>query len=531
MNRTNRMNRFAAAMAGALVALAASQPAIAADDDNPLNVPADQNATIWPGYNNDYAGQRYSTLNTITTQNVAGLKEVCRIQLSEGGSLQSGPILVNGVLYVTTGLDTFAIEPATCKQIWKHSHKPTATIPMVVNRGVAYSDGLVIRGTPDGHLIALDAKTGAPAWDTTIADAAYGEFASAAPIAWQGVVYMGVAGSDWGVRGRVVAIEARTGREVWRFDTIPTGNEVGANTWKDKRSAEHGGGGIWTTFSLDMRTNELFVSVGNPSMDFRADLRPGDNLFTNSLVVLNAQTGALKWWYQAIKNDPWDYDLAAAAVLYESKGDHGARAAVAGKDGYLHVIDRFTRRLLFKVSTTTQFKEAKAPTPKGVKTCPGLIGGSEWNGPAYDVALHQLVVGAVDWCFIESSTKPDYVRGQLAYGGQAKPATDKGTGWVTAFDADTGTVKWKHHMDAPVVAGVTPTGGGVTFTGDTGGTLVALDSKTGKVLFSKAMDGAFGGGIITYAADGKQYVAGVTGNISRLTFGGNGNPSLVVWGL
>jgi alcohol dehydrogenase (cytochrome c) len=492
----------------------------------------DQSDIGWQSFNQDYAGQRYSPLKQIDAKNVDRLKEVCRIELSEGGSLQSGPILVEGTLYITTALDTFAIDPTNCKQIWKATRRPVAHMPFVVNRGATYASGMVIRGTPDGHLLAYDAKTGSVVWDNQITDTSYGEFASAAPLAWQGVVYMGVAGSDWGIRGRVLAIDAKTGQEIWRFNTIPRGKEVGAETWKNKDWAQIGGGGIWGAFSLDVREGELFVSVGNPAQDFRADLRPGDNLFTNSLVALDARTGRLKWWYQAVKNDPWDYDLASAAVLYQTKVGRREIAAVGGKDGYLHAVDRHTHKTIFKTSVTTQFKQDPAPTRAGSKHCPGNIGGVQWNGPAYDVGLNQLTVGSVDWCFIATQTDPDYVRGQLRYGGKVVPVPgDKATGWITAVDADTGAVKWKHHTDAPVVAAVTPTAGGVTFAGDSRGTFVALDSATGKVLMSRKMDGALGGGVITYSQKGSQYVAITTGNISRLTFGGDGSPSLVVFGL
>lgn len=499
---------------------------------NGLAEDAEYTDTAWLGFNNDLASQRYSVLKEINTSNVAGLKEICRIELSDGGSLQSGPILVNGMIYVTTALDTFAVDPATCKQIWKSTHKPVGQMPFVVNRGAAYGNGLLVRGTPDGHLIALDAKTGNVAWEHRIADSSYGEFPSMAPLVWQGVVYMGIAGSDWGMRGRVMAYDLRTGRELWRFQTIPRGKEIGASTWKRPESALTGGGGVWGAMSLDVREGELFVSVGNPAQDFLPKTRPGDNLFTNSLVVLDARTGNVKWWYQAVKNDPWDYDLSSAAVLYPSKSGGRDLVAVAGKDGYLHGLDRTTRKLLFKTAVTTQFKEAPAPTRQGARHCPGNIGGVQWNGPAYDVALNQLVVGAVDWCFISTMTDPDYVRGQLKFGGSTKPApNEKATGWVTAVDSDTGTVKWKYRTEAPVVAAITPTAGGVTFAGDSAGNFLGFDSASGKVLMSRKLDGALGGGIMTYSVAGKQYVAITTGNISRLTFGGAGNPSLVVWGL
>lgn len=488
--------------------------------------------TDWPSFNNDFAGQRFSLLKLINAKNAAGLKEICRIELAEGGSLQSGPILVGGVMYVTTALETFAVDPASCKLIWKNTRTPVANMPFSVNRGAAYDSGMIVRGTPDGHLIALDATTGKPVWDNKIADTTYGEFTSMAPMAWQGVVYVGIAGSDWGARGRVMAYDARTGRELWRFQTIPRGKATGADTWKIPDSARIGGGGVWGAFSLDIRDNELFVSVGNPALDFLPDTRPGDNLFTNSMVVLDASTGQLKSWYQAVKNDPWDYDLSSAAVLYQSKKDHRDRVAIAGKDGYVHGLDRITNKLVFKTAVTTQFKQDPKPTAKGSRHCPGNIGGVQWNGPAYDDVNHSLIVGSVDWCFITTKTQPDYARGQLRFGGKSAPAPgENAAGWVTALNADDGQVKWKFRTEAPVVSGVTPTAGGVTFAGDTAGNFMAIDSKTGNILLNKKMDGALGGGVITYAVKGKQYVAVTTGNVSRFTFGGVGSPSLVVMGL
>ncbi len=490
---------------------------------------AEGTGTLWPTYNNDYAAQRFSPLDKINVKNVASMKEVCTLQLAEGGSLQSGPVIVDGVMYVTTALDTFAVDAATCKQLWKSSYTPTAYMPFPVNRGVAYHNGALFRGTPDGMLLSLDAKTGKVLWTNMIADSHYGEFASAAPIAWNGVVYMGVGGGDWGTRGRVMAYDAISGRELWRFNTIPRGKEVGAETWKNRDSATVGGGGTWTSYTLDVRDGELFVSVGNPTEDFLAEKRPGDNLFTNSVVVLNANTGALKWWYQTVKNDPWDYDLSAPAMLYQSKGKViQDRVAVAGKDGYLHVLDRLSHKVIFKAETTTQFKGDTKPTPAGVRACPGLLGGSEWNGPAYDVDRHLIVVGTVDWCWIHKVTNPEYKRGQLNYGGTTTPEKEA-TGWVTAFDAENGSIKWKYHTEAPIVAAVTPTAGGVTFTGDIAGNFIALDSSNGKLLWSKKMDGALGGGVVTYAVGGKQYVAVLTGNVSRSTFGGAGSPTLSIF--
>ncbi len=529
------IKKFAAVAFAAFMAAGSQSLVYSADDSigaGGVQEDAELLNTDWPNFNNDFAGQRFSLLKQINAKNAAGLKEICRIELAEGGSLQSGPILVDGVMYITTALETFAVDPANCKPIWKNTRTPVANMPFSVNRGAAYDNGMIIRGTPDGHLVALDAKTGKPVWDNKIADTTYGEFTSMAPMAWQGVVYVGIAGSDWGARGRVMAYDAKTGRELWRFQTIPRGKATGADSWKIPDSARIGGGGVWGAFSLDIRDNELFVSVGNPALDFLPETRPGDNLFTNSMVVLDASTGQLKSWYQAVKNDPWDYDLSSAAVLYQSKKDYRDRVAIAGKDGYVHGLDRITNKLVFKTAVTTQFKQDPKPTAKGSRHCPGNIGGVQWNGPAYDDVNHSLIVGSVDWCFITTKTQPDYARGQLRFGGKSAPAPgEKASGWVTALDADSGKVKWKFRTEAPVVSGVTPTAGGVTFAGDTAGNFMAVESKTGNILLNKKMDGALGGGVITYAVKGKQYVAVATGNVSRFTFGGVGSPSLVVMGL
>jgi glucose dehydrogenase len=208
-------------------------------------------------------------------------------------------------------------------------------------------DGRVFRGTGDTRLVALDAATGKLLWKNIIGDPWLGESASAAPLAWQGVVYMGIAGSELGVRGRVMAYDAATGKELWRFNTIPMGNEVGAETWKRPESAKTGGGGVWGAMSVDATTGELFVPVGNPWPDIDLGYRPGNNLFTNSVVVLDARTGALKWWHQVSPADWQDLDLVAAPVLYRDSKVRDL-VVIAGKDGYVTAVDRDTHKVVFR---------------------------------------------------------------------------------------------------------------------------------------------------------------------------------------
>ncbi len=485
----------------------------------------------WPGYNNDLQAQRYSPLKQITAKNVGSLKEVCRIKAQDGGSFHTGPIVVDGTMYITTAHDTVALDPTTCKELWRNTYSSSHEDVWSVNRGVAYMNGRLFRGTPDGHLLALDAKTGKLLWQDTAGNPDLGEFLSGSPVGWNGVVYTGTAGSDWGARGRVVAFNAEDGRELWRFGLIPTGNEPGADTWQVKKSALTGGGGTWTSFALDVTRDELAVPVGNPAPDLNAEYRPGDNLYTDSVVVLDARTGALKWYHQLKAHDGMDHDLAASPVLFRTP-DLQDIMVVAGKDGLLVGIDRESRNVLYKTAVTTIGNENTVPTEQGMHVCPGWTGGVEWNGPAYDPTKNSLYVGAVDWCTVLKKGPPKYVAGEPFLGGQPIPDPPaQSSGWLTSVNASTGQVNWKYHAPAPIIGGVTPTAGGVVFSGDIKGNFFALDSGSGEVLFSEPTQGMIAGGVVTYSVAGKQYVAFTSGNVSRISFGELGDPTLIVMGV
>ncbi len=259
----------------------------------------------WLSYNNGLHGQRYSPLKQIDATNVARLGEVCRVQIDGPGSFHAGLIVQGDTIYTGTSRETVALDATTCQPRWKYEYRPEDERCGGSSRGVALDGGRVFRGTCDGRLIALDAATGKLLWKNAIASPQLGEGTVAAPLVWQGVVYMGIGGSELGVRGRVVAFDAASGRELWRFNTIPMDGETGANTWKKPETAKTGGGGVWGVMSLDVSTGELFVPVGNPWPDIDKGYRPGDNLFTNSVVVLDARTGALKWWHQVSPATGW----------------------------------------------------------------------------------------------------------------------------------------------------------------------------------------------------------------------------------
>jgi alcohol dehydrogenase (cytochrome c) len=510
----------AAACLPALWALAGITPALAQD-----SIPGSQ----WLSVNNHLDGQRFSPLKQITSGNVAKLRQICRLQIDGPTTYEAGLIVVNGVIYTDTGGETVALDARTCALRWKYTYVPDDARSSPSNRGVAVMDGRVFRGTGDARLIALDAATGKLLWKDVIGLPELGESAAGAPLAWNGVVYIGIAGSELGVRGRVMAFDAQTGRELWRFNTIPIGNEIGADTWKRAPTAKTGGGGVWGALSIDVTTGELFVPVGNPWPDIDKAYRPGSNLFTDSMVVLDARTGALKWWYQVTANDWMDLDLVAAPVLYR---DRQARDVLAfgGKDGYITAVDRDSHRMIFHTPVTTIGEQYAAATPQGVHSCPGYAGGVEWNGPTLDRPDDLLITGSVDACFDVKLGTTKYAVGTLNFGGSVKPDGPI-TGWVTAVDAETGKVRWRYHAEKPVIAGVTPTAGGVTFTGDLAGNLLVFDSKTGQLLRKVQTGGSLAGGVVTYAVNGKQYVAFASGNFSRSAFGALGLPSVVIMGL
>jgi alcohol dehydrogenase (cytochrome c) len=500
------------------VALCALAPPVLGQDSTP--------GSQWLSNNNRLDGQRFSPLKEVTPANARRLAEVCRVQIDGPTTFHAGLLVVDGVIYTNTGRETVALDAATCAIRWKHSYEPEEERFSPSNRGLAVLDGRVFRGTGDARLIALDATTGKLLWKNVIGAPRLGESGAGAPLAWQGVVFMGIAGSELGVRGRVMAFDAQTGKELWRFNTIPMGNEKGAETWERPASARTGGGGVWGSMTLDVTTGELFVPVGNPWPDIDKAYRPGINLFTNSIVVLDARTGELKWWHQVAPADWQDLDLAAAPVLYRDSKIRDV-LAFGGKDGYVTAIDRETHQPIFRTPVTTIEQAPPNPTTEGVRTCPGYAGGVEWNGPALDRLNKTLITGAVDVCFIVKLGTTQYTPGEVSFGGTVEPVGTN-TGWVTAIDSETGAVRWKYHAEKPVIAGVTPTAGGVTFTGDLAGNLLVFNSKTGELAHKAQTGGAMAGGVVTYEVRGKQYVAFASGNVSRSAFGALGVPSVVI---
>jgi alcohol dehydrogenase (cytochrome c) len=484
----------------------------------------------WPMYSHDYASTGFSQLSDITTKNVSSLRRVCSYVLPESTTFESSLVAVNGTLYFTTSEYTYAINSDNCGLKWRARHElagPGGTV-----RGVALAGNRVFRGFRDGTVIAYNSANGEEMWANKLTDSdGKPSTIAASPLVWNGMLFIGTSGAERACGCVIAGLDAATGRVVWTFPLVPTGDAPGAETWP--KGVHVGGGSVWTSLAIDPDSGALFVPTGNPGPDFSGAYRPGANLYTGSIVVLDAKSGSLRTWYQLVPHDIHDWDQAAAPALITTKAGH-KRAMAAGKDGYLHAIDLTSREVAWKTAVTT-IENADAPlTVEGTHFCPGTAGGVEWNGPAFSAATNLVYTNSVDWCgtLKLDSKLPEFEDGKQ-FLGSANAFGEKETrkvGWVTAVDADTGAVRWRYEATTPMVAGIAVTGGGLMLTADLNGDLLAFDAATGKLLHKIATQQPAGGGIITYQTGGKQRIAMATGMENRI-FGTHGQPVVMVFGL
>lgn len=538
MKRTLSRRLFAIGLPLAMAALTITN-ARGADD-----VPGE-----WRTYNRSLQADRYAPLDQIRSSNVSMLKPVCVYDLNVDASFQTGPIVIGDTLYATTEREVVAIDAGSCALKWRvrEADPPVGGRSGTgTNRGLAYLDGRVFRGMPEGDLIAYDAATGKKVWTRRIGDPAKGESVPAAPIAWNGLVFVGIAGGDaYGVKGRIHALDAATGAVVWATYTVPTDSPQAGNekmqaqaktTWGNDQGVPITGGGTWTSYSLDPEGGLLYVPVGNPAPDFAGRIRRGDNLYTNSLLVLDAKTGIYRKHYSLVPADVHDWDVASAPVLVTTKA--GKRiVAAAPKDGVLYGYDLSTDKRIFATSVTTRENVEQPLSTTPTRFCPGMAGGTAWNGPAYSPDTNLLYTGAIDWCHTVTLDPSQLVKspGQLWTGAAA--ANPLGlpdlnwAGWVTAVDADSGQVRWRFRTGAPVVSGITTTKGGLVFAGDLDKHAYALDAETGGVLWRADLPGAPGGGIITYLVGNQQRVAFAVGMTNRVMRTTPASAKIAVFGL
>jgi alcohol dehydrogenase (cytochrome c) len=508
----------------------------------------------WPNYDRNYTGDRYSPLSEITAKNVTTLQPLCTYDSGTKTGFETGLVAVSGTLFFTTLDSTFAIDAANCKLRWKQTQPLSAAerVGLGVNRGVAFADGKVFRGFDDGNVMAIDAATGKPVWNTRIADKANGETIPAAPLAWSGMLFIGNAGGDnFGVTGRIYALDANTGKILWQFDTVPSTGPV-ASTWT-KKSAENPptGGATWTSYHVDPASGVLWLGTGNVAPDFILAMHPGDNLYTSSILALDAKTGMLLAYIQPVKHDFHDWDMATPPVVITTRG--GRKLAVAsGKDGIVYGIDRGsveaggstsnpkTLRIEYQtVATTRSNVDAPLTSTEFTRFCPGSQGGAEWNGPAYSPAENLAYVPEIDWCTSVKLAPVTAMKGgpgkvwsgahDESFGKQ--DPIEQWSGWVTAIDADSGRVAWQYHAPTPVTAAIAATAGGLVFSADMDGNVVALDARSGKKLWSHNTGQPVGGGVVTYEAGGHQRLAVAAGLSSSLWPKQGESGRIVVYGL
>lgn len=489
-------------------------------------------STDWLYANHDFAGTRHAPLHQITPANAAELRPVCAYQVGSLESFVTSPVEWHGTLYVTTARLTIALDAATCRERWRYDWEPRDQFLLPNNRGVAIANGYVVRGTADGYLLALDAATGHLLWARQIGKPADGESITMPPLIYHDMVIIGPAVSEYNIQGWIGAFRLKDGTQVWRFHTVPLPGEPGSDTWAHAPGVPVGGGGVWTAPTLDPATDALYVAVGNPAPDLPAALRPGLNLYTNSVVVLDVRTGALRSYAQLVTHDVHDWDLTQATPLISVRRDGREEPAIVtvGKEGVLRTLDLRTLKPLYATPVTTRLNGDRPLTTAGVHVCPGVLGGVEWSGPAYDPASNLLITPAVDWCTTFALTDTvRFVPGQIYLGGKVTMDSTS-QGWLTAMDAASGRVRWRYHSGSPMVAGVTTTAGGVAFTGESSGDFLALDAATGRVLYRFDTGGGMGGGAISYAVDGRQYVAAASGR-AGVFFGQTGAPTVFIFAL
>ena len=491
---------------------------------------AAMNADVdWPMYNRGYDGTRYSPLAQITVANVNRLAPACAFPLGVKANLQTGIVAVDGTLYFTTATDTYAVDASTCVLRWRHGYdydpKPPFD-PNKVNRGLAYLGGpdrpRLFRGANDGRVMALDPATGDELWSAVAGDPATGETFPAAPIAWNGMVFMGNAGGDnFSVKGRLMAFDAKTGGRLWSFDILPENGDAAKSWPPGTERFPKVGGASWTSYALDTATGVVYTPTGNAAPDFIAEVRPGHNLYSYSVVALDSRDGTLKTFYQLLDHDYHDWDIAAAPSLVSTHG--GQRLVIAaGKDGHVYGTEQTTGRRVFATPVSTMENVDGPLTGKGGRFCPGVNGGVEWNGPSYSPRTNMLYVGSIDWCTTlatYSADQPGKLRGKeaLPWTGSNSLRAPFGAndstrrGWLTAIDADNGSIKWRYASPTPLIAGVTATAGDVVFTADIGGNILAFDATNGRQLWSYAAGAPVGGGVVTYQVGGKEFLAVAVG--------------------
>lgn len=503
----------------------------------------------WLTYNGGYMSQRHSLLNQIDKENVGDLELQWQLQNQVFGAWQSNPIVVDGIMYVTERPNTvMAVDAVTGRVFWKYRHTPADNSRVCCganNRGVAILGDMVYMGTLDARLIALDRINGQPMWDIAVGDVNLAYSVTMAPLAVKDKIIVGVGGGEFGIRGYVVAYDALTGEEVWKTYTIPGPGEPGHETWEGD-DWQYGGAPVWITGSFDVEQNLTFWGVGNPGPDWNAAQRPGDNLYSDSVIALDADTGELDWYFQFTPNDGYDYDSVQVPVLadIEFNGEVVKSMMWANRNGYFYVLDRTTGECLLgenyvRVNWASGLDEncrpIPTPQPEGMPTYPGNQGGTNWYPPSYSPNTGLFYFAAwEDYGSIYRPEFSEYSPGQAFLGGGfdvVAPAPDAPTvgigrtnpinNWtnevghasIKAMDPETGEAVWEYEQFDVSDSGMLTTTTDLLFTGGREGHFHALDASTGEMLWRAALGGQIVMAPVTFAVDGVQYISVISGHV------------------
>jgi alcohol dehydrogenase (cytochrome c) len=481
----------------------------------------------WLTYYGAYDAQRFSALEQVNTTNVANLKVAWAFQAGVVGLLatpatyafEAAPIVVDGVMYLS-GWDGYvwALDAATGELLWQYKHAVPLDVPLCcgnVNRGVAVARGKVIFATPNGHVVALNATTGQPVWQQTFVDVRAGESATMAPLVVKNLVIVGSSGAEYGVRGHIDAFDVDTGQRVWRRYNVPRPGEPGGDTWPGDDTWARGGGSAWITGSYDPELDLLYWGTGNPGPDFDGAVRPGNNLYTSSVVALDPDDGSLRWHYQWTPHDVWDYDGVNENILFDLNGQR--LLAHFDKNGHLFILDRtngrFVRAAKFGRATWGDIDPATGavtvrltPSESGTSICPGPAGLKEWPHASYSPRTQLLYTPVVEACGTFAIKPTEFRESMPFWGGEVEVEREQ-TGHVKAFDPATGREVWRWDTPQPVLASLLSTAGNLVFAGEPSGRFSALDARTGAVLWSFQTGSGIHSNPITYSVGGKQYIA------------------------
>jgi alcohol dehydrogenase (cytochrome c) len=486
----------------------------------------------WLTYSGNFQAHRFSPLKEITPENVNRLRPAWVYQIEARTRFETSPIVADGIMYVTEPpTKVTALDLRTGRRLWRWQRQMPTLVRTIgfgpTNRGVAILDDSVYVGTLDGHLISLDAKTGALRWDTKVADNATGHSLTAAPLAIDGKIIVGISGGEAGIRGFLDAYDSKTGKLLWRLWTIPGPGEPGHESWKGD-SWKNGGAPTWVTGSYDPELNLIYWGTGNPGPDWNGDPRPGDNLYSCSLLAIDASTGKLRWYFQFTPHDVHDWDATEIPVLMdvELAGRTRKVVAMANRNAFYYILDRASGEFLlgtpYAKQTWAKGLDARGrpivipgtePTVEGNLVWPSLQGATNWFSPSYSPHTKLFYVAVREMGAYYYKGEAEYKPGTFfAGGGERALAGDKAIGAIRALEGDTGKMKWEFRLQSPPWAGVLSTAGGVVFGGSDEGNFYALDALNGKPLWDFQTGGPIAANPISFLIDGKQHVAIAAGH-------------------